>query len=502
VDALLVAPVLVPLGTAALCLLAWGRPVLQRALSVAGAVGLLGAALALFARVAGGAVAATQVGAWPAPFGISVVADVLAGLMVLLTASMGLAVLVYSLATIDPERERGGFHVLYHVLLMGVCGAFLTGDVFNLYVWFEVLLISSFVLMVLGGERAQLDGGIKYVTLNLVSSMLFLVAAGMLYGVAGTLNLADLSRSLARPEPGSPVPALATLFLLSFGIKAAVFPVFSWLPASYHTPPPPVAALFAGLLTKVGVYALIRVFTLVFAADAGLFRPLILWVAGLTMLAGVLGAAAQTNVRRILSFHIVSQIGYMLMGLGLGSRLALAGAVFYIAHHIVVKTDLFLVGGLIERLSGSGELRHAGGLARARPVLAGSFLLAALALAGIPPLSGFWAKLVLVLAGLELRAFPIVAVSLAVSLLTLYSMTKIWNEAFWKPAPGSEVVPSAVALAPAAYRLALAPIVVLTLASVAIGLAAGPVFALAARAADQLLDPSAYVAAVRAAGGL
>jgi len=497
VDALLLAPIGIPLATAVLCLFAWGRPRIQRVVSVAGSIGLFFAALALFGAVSGGSVRATQVGAWRAPFGITFVADVLSGLMVLLAAGMGLAVLVFALGTLDTVRERSGFHALYHFLLMGVSGAFLTGDLFNLYVWFEVLLISSFVMMVLGGDRAQLDGGIKYVTLNLMSSMLFLVSVGVLYGAAGTLNMADLSVALrSHPQPGL-VLTLATMFLVAFGIKAAAFPVFAWLPASYHTPPPAVAALFAGLLTKVGVYALIRVFTLVFVVEAGAMRSLIQWIAGLTMVVGVLGAASQGTLRRILSFHIVSQIGYMLMGLGIGTRTALAGTVFYIAHHIVVKTDLFLIAGIVERLGGSGELRRTGGLARRWPLLAGAFLLAALALAGIPPLSGFWAKLLLVLGGLEAGDYALVATSLAVSLLTLFSMTKIWNEVFWKRAPEDSPPP---ALPSRSSRPMLAPVLALTLVSIAIGLLAGPVFGLASRAAAQLLDPGAYVEAVLGAG--
>jgi multicomponent Na+:H+ antiporter subunit D len=404
------------------------------------------------------------------------------------------------LGSVGERREAHGYHVLYHVLLMGVCSAFLTGDLFNLYVSFEIMLMASFVLLALGGERAQLEGGVKYVTLNLLSSALFLAAVGVLYGIAGTLNMADLARSVALGLAPDLVPVLAVLFLVAFGIKAALFPFFFWLPASYHTPSIAVSAVFAGLLTKVGVYALMRAFTLIFIGDTDLTHGLILLAAALTMVTGVLGAAAQMEFRRVLSFHIVSQIGYMVMGLGLLTPLGLAGSVFYLMHHIVVKTNLFLVGGIVRHLGGSYELKSLGGLYRSHPFLALVFLVPAFSLAGIPPLSGFWGKMVLVKAGLEAGAWTVTAVALAVSLLTLYSMTKLWNEAFWKPRPAEAgSAEPAAASVPVAL---LGPVLALAAVTVAVGLGAGPVFDLASRAADQLADPSQYIAAVLGPGGL
>jgi multicomponent Na+:H+ antiporter subunit D len=403
------------------------------------------------------------------------------------------AVLVYSLDDVDAPRKAFGYHPLVHVLLAGVCGAFLTGDLFNLYVWFEVLLIASFVLLTLGGRREQLKGGLHYVALNLISSALFLAGAGILYGVAGTLNLADLSVRLAGTSDRGLVTTAALLFLAAFGIKAAVFPVFFWLPASYHTPPAAVSALFAGLLTKVGVYALLRVFTLVFRQDVPFTHGLIVAIAAATMVSGVLGAASQSQLRRILAFHIVSQIGYMLLGLGLFVPLAVAGSVFYIAHHILVKTNLFLVGGLVGRLAGSEELARLGGLWARRPLLALLFLVPALSLAGVPPLSGFHAKLILVRAGLEEGRWLVIAVALGVSLLTLYSMTKIWNEAFGKRQPAG--IPT-LPVSRRALALRVVPISALAALTLLVGLVPGVLFTLSARAAEQLLDPSGYVAAV------
>jgi multicomponent Na+:H+ antiporter subunit D len=493
-NVLLPLPILIPLFAAILCLLGWRSRQLQRAVALAGAVSLLAAALALLASVRRAGIQAVAVGSWPPPYGIVLVADLFSALMVWVAAVIGVATVVYSLATVDPARESYGYYPLVHVLLAGVCGAFLTGDVFNLYVWFEVMLIASFVLMALGGERMQMEGAIKYVTLNLVSSAIFLAAVGLLYGLAGTLNMADLAVKLRPAQGDGLVVTVSLLFMAAFGIKAAVFPLFFWLPASYHVPPVAVSALFAGLLTKVGVYALVRLFSLVFVQEVGFTHTLLLVVAGLTMLSGVLGAAAQKEFRRILSFHIVSQIGYMVMGLALFTPLAVAGAVFYIIHHIIVKTNLFLIAGLVSRVGGSEALSLVGGLYRWRAGLAALFLIPALSLAGVPPLSGFFAKLILVRAGLETGQYAIVAAALLVSLLTLYSMTKIWHEAFWKPAPaagGSAPPPSGPG-----YGIAAGTAAALAALTVSFGLGAELLLRLSMEAAGQLLEPSAYLAAV------
>jgi multicomponent Na+:H+ antiporter subunit D len=430
------------------------------------------------------------VGHWPAPFGITLVADLFSSIMVVLAGVMGLAVAIYSLASMDVGRESFGYYPLLHLLLMGVCGACLTGDLFNLYVWFEVMLMASFVLLALGGERVQLEGAIQYVTLNLIASALFLAAVGILYGLTGTLNMADLAGQLTQVGQPRLVTALSMLFLIAFGIKAAVFPLFFWLPASYHTPPVAVSTIFSGLLTKVGVYVLIRVFTLLFVQDAGQTRGLILVAAGLTMVTGVLGAVAQYEFRRLLSFHIISQIGYLLMGLGLFTQAALAGAVFFMIHVVLSKSALFMVSGVVYQLKGTYQLKKLGGLIGSSPGLTLLFLIPALSLAGIPPLSGFFAKLSLIKAGLAAGQYAMVAVALGVSLLTLFSMIKIWNEAFWRPGGDVRAIP--VGHRPALYL----PMVLLAVLIVLAGLAAGPVYSLASRAAEQLLNPAGYIQVV------
>ncbi len=491
---LLVLPIIIPLSTAVASVLAHGRPLIVRVISVAGAALLLVASIALLSVVSTDGIQAAQVGDWAAPFGITLVADMLAAIMVFITGFMGFLIAVYALVEVDASRQRVGFHALYHILLAGVSGAFLAGDIFNLYVWFEVMMIASFALLVLGGEREQLDGGVKYVAINLVSTILFLTAVGLLYGATGSLNMAELYRLVPQVENQGLMSAVGVLFVIAFGIKAAVFPLFFWLPASYHTPSVTVTAIFAALLTKVGVYALIRMVTVVFADAPGFLQPLLLVVAVTTMVVGVLGAAAQTDVRRILSFHIISQIGYIVLGLALFTTLSFVGAVFYLVHNIIAKTNLILASGAINRLGTSFELKSLGGLYVAAPLLSAVFLISALSLAGMPPLSGFWAKLLLVDASLRIDAYVFAAAALLVGLITLYSMTKIWMQAFWKPKPaGIEAAPALTSREWVGY---FGPMLVMTGSMIVMGLWAEPFLEMAAGAADQLSKPDAYVARV------
>jgi multicomponent Na+:H+ antiporter subunit D len=431
---------------------------------------------------------AVQAGGWAAPVGITLVADRFSAMMLTVGSLMLLAVLVYAIGQPGAERDHVGFQSVYLVLAAGVSASFLTGDLFNLFVAFEMMLSASYVLMTLGGARDQVRSGMTYVVISLLASALFVTAVALVYAATGTVNMADLSGKIAELDPGVR-SGFAVLLLVVFGIKAGLFPLFFWLPDSYPRAPSPVTAVFAGLLTKVGVYAIIRTQTLLIPSDS---RPgtLLLWLAGATMVVGILGAIAQDDVKRILSFNIVSHIGYMAMGLGLFTVAGVAGAVFYVIHHIVAKTTLFLTGGLVEHVGGSSRINQLGGMVRTAPVLAALFLLPALSLSGIPPLSGFVPKVALVDAGLAVDEPAIVAVSLVVSLLTLYSLLKIWSGVFWHASPTP-----AVAERPAPM-LMVVPTAVLTVAGVAIAVLAGPLYDLSQRAAVDLLDPSAYLRAV------
>ncbi|MDX1654204.1 MAG: proton-conducting transporter membrane subunit [Candidatus Competibacteraceae bacterium] len=490
----LVVPIILPLVTAVVMLLLPYRPVLHRWLALLSALLLLGVAWLLFDQVTGQGVQVLYLGGWPAPYGITLVADRLTVMMLLLTGLVAVATGLYSLADVDISGVGLGYHPLFQFLLAGVGGAFVTGDLFNLYVWFEVMLVASFVLLVSGGRRQQILAAVKYVTINLFSSVLFLSAVAVLYGEAGTLNMADLARKLALGEDASASPAItvvALLFMLAFGIKAAVFPLFFWLPTSYHTPAYAVSALFAGLLTKVGIYALVRTFTLIFVQDPDVTHQLLLFGALLTMLSGVLGALAQGEIRLILSFQLVAHGGVILLGLALYSAATLGAALFYLIHDILVKTALFLLAGLVYWLRGTTGLEELGGLARERPWLAGLFLICALSLGGLPPLSGFMAKLGVVSSALAEDHYWSAFGVLLVDLLTLLSMALIWIRAFWGQRPAAAPGPVT-----GHYALGLGAVGLLAGAVVVLGLAAQPVLEFTGAMARQLLDPNDYVAAV------
>jgi multicomponent Na+:H+ antiporter subunit D len=448
-----------------------------------------------------------QAGGWAAPAGISLVADRLSALLLVVSAAVLLAVLVYAIGqgAADDVRDVpvAVFHPCYLVLAAGISLAFLTGDLFNLFVAFEVFLVASYVLLTLGGGGEQVRAGMTYVVVSLLASVLFVTVVGLVYAATGTVNMADAAVRLQEVPDGVRV-ALGLTMLVVFGIKAALFPLFSWLPDSYPTAPSPVTAVFAGLLTKVGVYAVIRTQTLLFPGDETIAQVLLV-VAALTMVVGILGAIVQDDVKRVLSFTIVSHIGYMLLGLGLYSVAGLAGAVLYTVHHIVVQTTLFLVAGLMERREGTSSMLRSGGLQHVAPLLAVLYLVPALSLAGIPPLSGFVAKIGLFQAGLDdgsALAVTAVVAATVTSLLTLYAVGRVWVEVFWGEvapvvvdADASDRVDVGVLATP---RLMTGAAVAAVVGMVSITFLAGPLYGLAERAAQDLVDPSSYVTAVLA----
>ncbi|VGO17332.1 Na(+)/H(+) antiporter subunit D [Pontiella desulfatans] len=487
-------PITIPLAGAVLCMLFRRSIAVQKAIAFCTSAIILLTSLCIMAHTKNGTIAVMNVGSWQAPFGITLAIDMLSSVMLVLVGLLAVGVSAYACFDLDRPRMQLGFFPLMLILLMGVNGAFVTGDLFNLYVWFEVLLTASFILLALGGERQQLEGSIKYVALNLLSSALFLAGIGILYGMAGTLNMAELAHLVQEGGRGGLVTMVAVMFMMAFGIKCGMFPLYFWLPASYPTPPAAVTALFSGLLTKVGVYSLIRVFTLIFDTDPDFLHGMILAGAGLTMLSGVLAAAAQYEMRKILAVHIVSQIGYIVMGLGLFTKLALTGTIVYLIHVIIVKTNLFLVAGAINRIKGTYDLHKLGGLYKEKPGLSILFIISAMSLAGVPPLSGFFAKLTLIIAGLRAESWLIVVVALGVSLLTLYSMTKIWTYVFWKPAP--EPLPDLDPMSKGKWFVFLLPMIGYTILTIAIGVFAGPIFDYADAAAGQLMNPQGYIDAV------
>lgn len=494
----IVLPVLFQLFVAVTLMFSWNRKNLQKLISVVGSLLALLISLALLVKVHREGIQTMQAGGWIAPFGITFVADALSALLVVLTAISGLAVSVFSVGSVRNARIKFGYFPIMHLLIMGLSGAFLTGDIFNLYVWFEIIIISSFVLITIGGEKAQLEGAIKYVAMNLLASVVFLTAIAILYGLTGSLNMADLSLQVANVSNRGLVNVTAILFLVGFGIKSAVFPLYFWLPASYHTPPPAISAIFGGLLTKVGVYAMLRVFTLIFIPDDFLTN-LITGMALLTILSGGFGAFMQNNIRKVFSYLIICHIGFMLAGLGIYSSVALGGAIFYLVHDIVVKTNLFLVSGIIFKFRGTYSMRLLGGFYKEQPVLSLLMAIPLFSLVGIPPLSGFWGKLLLIQGAMDQSNILMIVFILLGSFLTLFVIARLWAEVFWKDAqdlPKKPHIKYFDELKPLKRQAMLASMVFLSVLSLAIGFGAEWVMQLALRIAENLMDPSPYIQAV------
>lgn len=491
-------PLLLQLLLSIILMFAWFHVDLQRKISFFGS--LLSVVLSgmLLYEVWVNGTQTMQAGNWQAPFGISFVADAFAATLVLLTSIAGFAVSIFSSATVLTPRLRFGYFPIYHFLLLGLTGAFLTGDVFNLYVWFEIIIISSFVLISLGGEKAQIEGAVKYFTLNIIASTIFLTAIAVLYGLTGSLNMADLAVLVPKVQNRGLIEVAAILFLIGFGIKAAVFPLYFWLPASYHTPPSAVSAIFGGLLTKVGVYALIRVFTLIFVDDPILHQILIV-IAILTLFSGAVGALVQNNLRKVFSYLIICHIGFMIAGLGMFTEVAIAGAVFYLIHDIMIKTNLYMMSGLIYRIKGTNSMRRLGDLYDQFPKLSLLMIIPLLSLIGIPPFSGFWPKISLIEASVQQGDYWTLGAIIFASLLTLIIVAKIWSEVFWKK---SENLPNRKSFSyfqdmNKSKKIGMvAPIVMLTLVTLYIGFGAEHIQALSARIASELMNPQQYIDSV------
>lgn len=430
----IILPILAHMLTAIILLFCWRNIMAKRVVTVIGNAIIVALNILLFQHVWNNGIQTMQAGKWQAPFGITFVADVFSSTMVLLTGIAGLAVSIFSTVGVSKARMRFGYFPILHFLLMGLNGAFLTGDIFNLYVWFEVIIIASFVLMTLGGRKPQIEGAIKYVTMNLLASIIFLTAIAILYGLTGSLNMADLSFKVAQVQNRGLVNVTAILFFVGFGIKSAVFPLYFWLPSSYHTPPSAIAAIFAGLLTKVGVYALLRIFTLIFVPD-DFMKIVFTTVAVATLFSGALGAMIKVDIRKLFSYLIVCHIGYMIAGLGLFTEAALAGALFYLIHDIMVKTNLFLISGLIYKIKGTVNMNELGGMYVGYPKLSLLMAVVLFSLVGVPPLSGFWPKILLFQAGFNQDSYVIITALLAASFVTLYVIAKMWVEVFWKVQP-------------------------------------------------------------------
>lgn len=496
---------------AALTFILLKHPRAQALISFGAIVVTLGLEIALLLAVWGKEPQAVHIGGWEAPFGIVMVVDQLSALMLVVSSTISLAVLVFAtgqnLADEDDEVPISVYYPTYLLLIAGVSNAFLAGDLFNLYVGFEILLFASYVLTTMNATTPRIRAGITYVVVSIISSMLFLIAIGFVYASVGTINMADLALKLGTLPEGTRMQ-LHLMLLIAFGIKAAVFPLSLWLPDSYPTAPAPVTAVFAGLLTKVGVYSIIRTETLLF--PGGHLDTLLAIVAILTLLVGILGALAQKDIKRLLSFTLISHIGYMIWGIALGSELGLTTVVFYIAHHIVIQTALFMVVGLLERRAGTTNIDRLGGMLAISPVLAVLYMVPALNLGGIPPFSGFIGKVGLLQASANegsWQAYAMAGVGVFVSLLTLIALMRVWNKVFWRPVaqaeePMPELLRAEESEDPSHYvhKPIPASMFYSTLGLVSFGIAitflATPLFELADRGSDNLFEPNHYIQSV------
>lgn len=485
---LLILPVFIPLCTAVILIFVKENLLLQRSISTVSGILNIAVLLLLITRIEDKGIQTLQIGGWAPPYGIVLVGDMFAGLLVLTAAIVSFAVLLYSFKSIGQERERMYYYTFYHFLLVGVYGSFLTGDIFNLFVFFEVMLISSYALISLGGTKRQLRETLKYLLINIVSSTLFVAAVAYLYAAVGTLNMAQLSQRVAETGQGGVLNVIAILFLIVFSLKAGLF-LFFWLPGSYSAPPAAVRALFGALLTKVGLYAIIRSFTLIFVNDTGFTHSWIAWMAAATMILGGLGAVAYNDIPRILNYNVIVSVGFVVFGLAAATADSLNGTAFYLLHDMLAKGLMFILGGMIVTASGTEQLKEMGGLIRRYPLMGWIFFLLALALVGIPPLSGFAGKVLIIRGGLDAGMLALSLIGLGSSFLVLYSMIKIFRMAFWGNEPEREWPAVNLKGATAVAAGLLAVLLVM-------GFGAEWVYSYVSQAGEVLVSPDLYIEAV------
>lgn len=493
----ILAPIIVHFITAILLLCFWQKGLAQKIISIIGNSIAFILCIRVFEMTLNNGHLVLQAGNWNAPFGITFIADTFSAIMVLLTGFVSLAVGIYSTSALNISRIKFGYFFTYHLLIMGLIGAFIAGDIFNLYVWFEVVIISSFILLTVGGKKMQMEGAIKYVTMNILASSIFLTAIGILYGITGSLNIADIALKIQAVENKGLVTVTSLLFFVGFGIKSAIFPLYFWLPSSYHTPPSAIAAIFGGLLTKMGVYALFRVFTIMFEPD---YFTIVLFtvISILTMLTGALGTINKRNIRRVLSYLIVCHIGYLIAGLSLYTELAFAAVVFYLIHDVIVKSNMFMITGIIVKIRESVDMTRLGGLLKDYPKLSILIALVFFSLVGIPPLSGFWPKILLFKESFENGQFILLLTLIMASFVTLFVVMRMWMEVFWKesPKPLTDDIDHFAPMPLSGKIGLLSPIVFLTCVSLFIGFNANRVMEVSQKAAYELKHKEIYIEAV------
>lgn len=486
---LIVLPIIMPVIAGMLMVIFRKHLTFQRLLSLAVTVAIGLVAVYLIGQVKADGIQTLHLGGWVAPFGISLVADMFAILLVLVTAIVTFCCLIYAFSSIGQERENHYFYPLCSFLIAGVNGSFLTGDIFNLFVCFEVMLIASYVLISLGGTKIQLRESIKYMLINMISSSLFVAAIAFLYALVGTLNMAHLSVRVAEVGQGGLITAVAFLFLIVFSLKAGLF-LYYWLPGSYSAPPTAIAAIFGALLTKVGIYAIVRVFSLIFYHQPEVTHQFIGILAAITMVLGAIGAVAYWDIKRIITYNVVVGVGFILAGFASFTVTGMRGVLYYLIHDMIVKGLLFLLGGTIIHLSGTGKIKEMSGLIRLHPQLGWMFFIAALSLSGIPPLSGFLGKIFITEGTFQSSYYWLGAIGLITSLMVLYSVLKIFMNVFWGYTNITEETEKGTT------KGLLLPIGILTALTIALGLGAEGIHEYVDLAVTGLMDQNTYIEAV------
>lgn len=486
---IVVLPIFLPLLFAIVLFFFQGRHKLQHVIAVSGAAATLVVSLILIIQVYNNGIQVLHIGGWRAPYGIPLVADMLAVLLAAAASIVTLACLLYARHSIGEQRKSNYVYPLMLLLLTGVNGSFLTGDIFNLFVFFEVMLLASYVLISLGSGKNQLRETIKYVVINMLSSSLFVIAIAYLYSITGTLNMAHLAERVAESGQTGLLTTVSLLLLTVFGLKSALL-LFFWLPGSYRVAPLPITALFGALLTKVGIYTILRTFTLIFNHEPQITHQIMLWMSAVTMVLGAIGAVAYWSIKPILVYNIIISIGFIVFGIALATPESLGGALYYLIHDMLAKALIFILGGTIISIAGTDKLKEISGLIRFRPWLGWLFLLAALALAGVPPLSGFIGKITVLKSGISEHQYLMTAIGIITSLFVLYSVIKIFIHSFWGETLLSEGEERATG------KGTLLPATLLVILVAGMGVGAEGVMLFVNEAVQVMTHPSLYIEAV------
>ena len=480
---------IIPLLTGILLVFLRPYVLVQRVFSLVSIVATVAVSVYILNLIQADGILRLDFGGWLPPYGISFVADSFSMLLVLTTAIVTGILLIYAFSSIGRAHENMFFYPFVFFLIAGVNGSFLTGDLFNLFVCFEVMLLSSYVLITLGGRKVQLVESIKYISINVLSSWFFLVGIAYLYGTVGTLNMAHLSVRIAEVGQGPLLTVISIIFLIVFSLKSGLL-LYFWLPGSYSAPPTVVAALFGALLTKVGIYAMFRVFTLIFYHEPAVTHLMIGVMAAITMIGGSIGAIAYNDIRKIVSYNVVIAVGFILVGLAVSTEVAIQGSIYYLIHDMIIKALLFLIAGTMIYLTGTARIENMSGLIRNYPLLGWLFFITMLSLAGIPPLSGFIGKVYVGQGAIEAGAFVLLAIAFLSSIFVLYSLLRIFLNCFW-----GETIINEDDDVPLRKGM-LIPMVLFGILTIALGVGAEGLAPYVTDAAHTLMNPKIYIDAV------